>query len=458
MQSFWLDEAVTVSLMRLDLADMLAAIPDSESTPPLYYVLAWLWTRLFGTGEVGLRSLSALAGVLTVPAAYAAGHALLSRRAGLPAAALVAVNPFLVWYGQEARAYALLVLLGTVALWAAARGRPALWAAASLLALATHYFALFAVAPLALWMLRRRAMSPLRARVAAVAAVAAGGVALLPLALRQASGARAAFIEDTGLLTRLVQVPKQFLVGFDSPLESLLTALAVVLAVGIAVAGLRGGSRDDRRGIGGALALAGFALLVPLALALAGADYVLARNLVVALVPCLLVLGAGVAASRVAAAAGAALALLSIAIVVAVAVSPELQRDDWRGAAAAIGDAPRGRAIVVVPASGTIPLQVYRPRIRPAPTDLRLGSEVALIGLGGQRPGGGLAPPRTTGNPLPNPPFGPARRAIEPTWTVLRVPITAPTPFPDDGLTYYRLGYDPAAVVIEPGPAVGPAR
>src|SRR5438876_576650 len=83
----------------------------SGRTPPFYYMLAWGWAKLFGTGEVGLRSLSALAGTLTIPAAYAAGRALSSRRAGLIAAALFAVNPLLVWYSQEARAYALLALL-----------------------------------------------------------------------------------------------------------------------------------------------------------------------------------------------------------------------------------------------------------------------------------------------------------------------------------------------------------
>jgi len=44
---------------------MLHAIPHSEATPYLYYVLAWPWTHVFGSGEVGIRSLSALAGTVT---------------------------------------------------------------------------------------------------------------------------------------------------------------------------------------------------------------------------------------------------------------------------------------------------------------------------------------------------------------------------------------------------------
>ena len=113
-QSFWLDELVTVSLLRMDFDDLLRAIPESEATPYLYYVLAWPWTRLFGFGEVGLRSLSALAGAAIVPVAYGAGAVLVSRRTGLVAAALVSVHPFLVWYSQEARAYSLFALLAAV--------------------------------------------------------------------------------------------------------------------------------------------------------------------------------------------------------------------------------------------------------------------------------------------------------------------------------------------------------
>src|SRR5919112_4431333 len=96
-QSYWFDEATTVQLLRMDLGDMLAAIPDSESTPPLYYVVAWFWTQVFGTGEVGVRSLSALAGTATVPVVYAIGARAIGARTGLIAALLVAAHPLLVW-------------------------------------------------------------------------------------------------------------------------------------------------------------------------------------------------------------------------------------------------------------------------------------------------------------------------------------------------------------------------
>ena len=79
-QGFWFDEGNTALLVHFSPGKMLGLIPQSESTPPLYYMVAWVWARIFGYGEAGLRSLSALAGVLAVPVAY--GSAPSSARAG----------------------------------------------------------------------------------------------------------------------------------------------------------------------------------------------------------------------------------------------------------------------------------------------------------------------------------------------------------------------------------------
>ena len=77
-----------------------------------------------------------------------------TRCAGVVAAALVTFSLFLIWYWQEARAYMLLAALsGASFLWfIRARRRPtrrnlAGWALWSSLALMTHFFAAFLVAP-----------------------------------------------------------------------------------------------------------------------------------------------------------------------------------------------------------------------------------------------------------------------------------------------------------------------
>src|SRR4051812_50140363 len=54
VQSFWHDEAVTVGRgLHPGLGATLQEIPSSEAAPPLYYLLAWLWRKLFRTSAAG---------------------------------------------------------------------------------------------------------------------------------------------------------------------------------------------------------------------------------------------------------------------------------------------------------------------------------------------------------------------------------------------------------------------
>ena len=55
---------------------MLHAWNAAEWNPPLYLIVAWPWAKVFGTGEVGLRSLSAILGVGLVPLLYLCGREL----------------------------------------------------------------------------------------------------------------------------------------------------------------------------------------------------------------------------------------------------------------------------------------------------------------------------------------------------------------------------------------------
>src|SRR5215469_11764749 len=92
-----------------------------ESSPPLYYMAIEGWMRLFGSSEVAMRSLSAVASVLTVPLVYAIGKELFDSRSALLAALVFALSPMQVAYAQEARTYALLSLPVCAVLWSSAR-------------------------------------------------------------------------------------------------------------------------------------------------------------------------------------------------------------------------------------------------------------------------------------------------------------------------------------------------
>src|SRR5439155_21211529 len=70
--------------------------------------------RGLGGGEVAVRWPYALAGALTIPALYALGKGLARPRVGLLAALVFTLSPFAVWYSQEARQYAFLMLFSTL--------------------------------------------------------------------------------------------------------------------------------------------------------------------------------------------------------------------------------------------------------------------------------------------------------------------------------------------------------
>jgi uncharacterized membrane protein len=183
LQSFWYDEAYTpVHVLHSSLAATLHSWLHDEDTPPLWYLVAWLVSRVFGTGLLALRMPSALSGVGLVWIGWAIGAELGSRRTAITLAAIVAVNPMFVWYSQEARSYALYTLLAGASLLCFLRARRlrtsrslAWWSLSSVLAMFTHLFAVFLVAPEALLLahgvLARRSRGDARARTATIAAL-----------------------------------------------------------------------------------------------------------------------------------------------------------------------------------------------------------------------------------------------------------------------------------------------
>jgi mannosyltransferase len=378
LQSFDHDEAVTAArVIHPGLFDTLSAVDHSERSPPLYYVLVWGWSRVFGTGEVGLRSLSALFGTLTVPVAYAAAVTLASsRRVALFAAAFVALNPYLVWYSQEARSYALMALLAAGALVYFARSleRPslsslAMWALTSALAISAHYFAVFLVIPQALWLLLRDESR--RRAVLATAAIAAVGLALVPLAVAQESGGRrngftatplASRVGETGLNLVASEEPAPFAgnTGIDAVQLAAAVGGTLLLAAAIALAVTRASPEEQSGAIVAGVVIGG-ALALPLLLAVLGLDFINPRNLIGVLVPLLIVLAIGFGsrgAGRAGLAGGAATCALFAGVLAAVNVSAQMQRPDWRGAADALASTGEAR-VFVVPRNGDDPLAYY---------------------------------------------------------------------------------------------------
>lgn len=143
--SLWLDEAISIGWAQMPVRTILSVSLNlvQDRHPPLYYLLLHVWTRLFGDGEFSVRMLSALAGAMIVPLGYLLGRELYGHRAGVATAALLAVNPFLVWYSQEVRMFTLattLLLAASLALVGALQRRGAWrWVAYVILGTAAFY-------------------------------------------------------------------------------------------------------------------------------------------------------------------------------------------------------------------------------------------------------------------------------------------------------------------------------
>jgi mannosyltransferase len=147
-ESIWLDEATSIYLAKMSIADLIRWTAV-DIHPPLYYILLHVWL-VFGDGEAQVRLLSALAGVASIPVLYLLGKRLFSPFVGLAAAALLAFSPLHVWYSQETRMYPLLALFGLLTTYCMVRALldEQRWAwggyvVCTILSLYTHYYTFF---------------------------------------------------------------------------------------------------------------------------------------------------------------------------------------------------------------------------------------------------------------------------------------------------------------------------
>ncbi|MGY1670318.1 glycosyltransferase family 39 protein [Geodermatophilus sp. SYSU D00710] len=114
-KSMWIDETFSVWVSGQPLGDLWRTTVDLDFHPPLYYAVLHAWLAL-GDGEVAVRSLSALLGVLTLPVVFLIGERLGGRVLGLVSTGLLAVSPLQIAYAQQARMYTLMTLCAAVSI------------------------------------------------------------------------------------------------------------------------------------------------------------------------------------------------------------------------------------------------------------------------------------------------------------------------------------------------------
>lgn len=309
------DEAVSIQVATSPLRRFVRTILFDEPFSGLYYLLLRGWITLWGDGEAGARSLSAILVAGAIPPLFLVGRWLAGTRGGLITIALALSNAFLIQYSQNARAYALTYLLVAVstalvihAVRHPSRGAWLAYAAVAALAAYAHFFAAFALIAQLGWAIGASAdRRPI--------ALAAGGIglALLPLAFAIAGGPTRGWIGDVSLGSVIGVLLG--LVGTGSAPLSLLLPLAYAIGLVVAAASLRSAWRDWRRAPPVELMLAG-CVLVPLAGSVAISIFkpILVSRYLIVVEPALIILVAvGFARARPVM-LGAALAVVTVVL------------------------------------------------------------------------------------------------------------------------------------------------
>jgi len=113
--SYWQDEASTLADTHRTLPQLFALLGHIDAVHGAYYVLMWFVIRVAGTGEFAVRFPSAVAMAVAAGGIGLLGKRLVSGRAGLAAGLVFAAIPQVSWYGQNAREYALVAAVATIA-------------------------------------------------------------------------------------------------------------------------------------------------------------------------------------------------------------------------------------------------------------------------------------------------------------------------------------------------------
>jgi 4-amino-4-deoxy-L-arabinose transferase-like glycosyltransferase len=394
-QSMWADEGSSLALASRPLLQ-IAQDTARDVHPPLYYWLLHNWMLLFGQTPAALRGFSALCGALAAALTAALAWRWFGGGAALVAGIAAAFSPFAIHYSQEARMYALLLLLATLTWMALTRAltpseaghrpdatahRPVvtllLYCGVALAALYTHYYAVTLVAATflagAVALAARKAARAIFLRW--LAAHAALGMLYVPWVWysRERLSGWASAAAGPGPIEILGDILRVFSIGVSTPpgFSPVLLFFALLLAAGLLLP-LRNAPGVPGRMWAAIWLLAPIAVMLFLAL---DRPFYRPRFLILALPAFHLLLGRGAAAlaQLVVVRFGFPARALPIAFALALALSaaaplrnewfdPAYWRDDYRGIAQAIAAAAAPEDIVIANGQGQLDtLRVYDP-------------------------------------------------------------------------------------------------
>jgi len=148
--SLWGDEAFSAVLSQKPFWPMIQIVAR-DTSPPLFYVFSFFWTRIFGPSEMSIRSLSFLFYLGTAFVVYLIGKELFNRKSGLLASLLTFFNPFLFPYAFEGRMYFCLLFFVVLSFYFLIKKNSLGYVLAASSALYSHHFAVFALVVQFVW-------------------------------------------------------------------------------------------------------------------------------------------------------------------------------------------------------------------------------------------------------------------------------------------------------------------
>jgi mannosyltransferase len=355
--SFWYDEVVSARIAREPSdRDAIHLLMRTDATcAPLYPLVLRHWFGIVGTGEGEARSLSAACGVVTCVVVLLIGWRLGGLSSGLWSAGFAGLSPLLVEYDREARMYAMLTMLSTLAWWNLLRfrdrstlGRTTLQVVLTTALAYTHPLGLLMIAALAVgWAVDRRYTRLSARRWLAIQMLAAALIA--PWSGNYMDHPPEFLTEDQSLKL-LLGMP----IGFTGGHSGTLALCVSVIGVGLLPMAVAGLSRRAPESRGPAWPIVAWLVVPPVLLfiysRLAHPIFGPSRYNVYVAPAYVILLGVGLSRIKLVPALLIGLCLLlAFALPGTLAVMDEWRKADWKGAANLIQmRAPPGTPVILM--------------------------------------------------------------------------------------------------------------
>ena len=168
--ALWLDEAQSVAIAKLPLHGHGPTLVDGlrqDGSPPLYYLILHGWISLFGSSAEAVRTLSAVISLIAVPPLYLLAKRVVGTRAARVTIVFYLASPFAIRFASETRMYSLVLLLSVLFGLALERTlRHPSWQSVVSMALTTgllaltHYWTLYLLLTVGIWVVVRSFHGP----------------------------------------------------------------------------------------------------------------------------------------------------------------------------------------------------------------------------------------------------------------------------------------------------------